>query len=144
MIHIEIDPEADIPDSINEDKIKIILNELFNDYGVDVDEINIILVNDGYLRNLHREYLNDDSLTDVMSFDLSDSKNLTGEIYISIDRTKEQAEDLGVTFINELYRYMIHGSLHLCGLDDNTDELRANMRAEENKFLRKLDKLLKG
>jgi rRNA maturation RNase YbeY len=144
MIHIEIDPEADIPDSINENEIKTILNELFRDYGVNTEEINIILVSDEYLRNLHRNYLNDDSLTDVMSFDLSDGEELTGEIYISIDRAREQAENLGLFYVDELHRYMIHGALHLCGRDDQTDELRAEMRAEEDKYLKKLDKLLKG
>ena len=144
MIHIEIDPEADIPDSINENEIKTILNELFRDYGVNTEEINIILVSDEYLRNLHRNYLNDDSLTDVMSFDLSDGEKLTGEIYISIDRAREQAENLGLFYVDELHRYMIHGALHLCGRDDQTDELRAEMRAEEDKYLKKLDKLLKG
>ena len=99
----------------DEDKLsnwisKIIASENFRE-----GEINFILCDDDYLHKLNLEFLNHDSLTDIISFDYSVGKELHGEIYISIDRVRDNAKDFKVSFTNEVNRVIIHGILHYCG-----------------------------
>ena len=84
------------------------------------DQISIILCDDSCIKKLHRKFLNKNTATDVLSFNLSDpqAKNVTAEIYINLDRTRKQALGFGVTFWNELTRLTVHGLLHLYGFDD--------------------------
>lgn len=84
---------------------------------------------------MNLEYLNHDTLTDVITFDLSDNQALSSEIYISIDRVKDNAKDLGVDFESELHRVMIHGVLHLIGYGDKTPEDLEVMRSKEDYYL---------
>jgi probable rRNA maturation factor len=96
-----------------------------------------IFCNDAYLHEINMKYLNHDDYTDVITFPYN-SNPVAGDIYISIERVKENARNLGVTFEQELYRIMIHGTLHLCGYTDTTPEQRANMTAKENYYLPRL------
>jgi len=98
--------------------------------------LNYIFCNDTYLLHMNKEYLNHDTLTDIITFDLSDNKNeLQGEIYISVERVKENAEKFGVSYNDELHRVIFHGALHLCGFKDKKKEDIAEMRVQENKCL---------
>ncbi len=99
--------------------------------------IHIILVDDEYLRRLHREYLDDDTPTDVMTFDLSDDGGVEGEIYISLDRAKAHAIQFDVSLDAEIARLIIHGLLHLKGYDDSTESRTKEMRERENYYLNK-------
>ena len=83
-------------------------------------EISIVFCNDDYLHKLNLEFLNHDTLTDVISFDYSIGKQVHGEIFISIDRVKENATEFNQTFQTELSRVMAHGILHFCGYKDKT------------------------
>lgn len=100
-------------------------------------EVDVILVDDEFLRELKFEYFNQDVYTDVISFRLnSDAEDRAeGEIYISLDRAAEQALEYDVTADIEILRLAIHGTLHLLGYEDDTDEKKAHMAAIENRHL---------
>jgi probable rRNA maturation factor len=101
--------------------------------GVDV-AANVILVSDPELHRMNRTHLGHDYQTDVITFRLEDDP-LEGEIYISIDRAREQAEEYGVGLYQEVLRLATHGALHLAGYDDATDEEREAMRKLEDHYL---------
>ena len=94
-------------------------------------EINYIFCDDEYLHKINLEYLNHDTLTDIISFDYSLGNELHGDIFISIERVKENAVEFVVDFENELKRVMAHGILHYCGYKDKSDSDIAIMRAKE-------------
>lgn len=95
-------------------------------------EINYIFCDDEYLHKLNVEFLNHDTLTDIISFDYSLGKEIHGDIYISIERVKENAREFNKSFFNELCRVMVHGVLHYCGYKDKTDADQEVMTAKED------------
>ena len=111
----------------------IILNEDYSE-----GEISIVFCNDDYLHKLNLEFLNHDTLTDVISFDYSIGKQVHGEIFISVDRVKENATEFNQTFQTELSRVMAHGILHFCGYKDKTDSESFLMRTKEGFYLQQL------
>lgn len=98
-------------------------------------EINYIFCDDEYLHKINVEYLNHDTYTDIISFDYSVGKELHGDIYISIDRVKENATTFNESFNNELSRVMAHGILHYCGYKDKSESDKEEMRSKENHYL---------
>jgi rRNA maturation RNase YbeY len=104
-------------------------------------EINYIFCDDDYLHKLNVEFLNHDTLTDIISFDYSVGKELHGDIYISIERVADNANDFNSEFIDELHRVMIHGILHYCGYNDKTEADETEMRQKENDYLAKLSNI---
>ena len=98
-------------------------------------EINYIFCDDEYLLKLNVEFLQHDTLTDIISFDNSLGKLINGDVFISIERVKENAKEYNVTFEEELHRVMIHGILHYMGLKDKSADEKMIMRKEENKAL---------
>jgi probable rRNA maturation factor len=103
----------------------------------EISEITFIFCSDAYLLDINKEFLAHDYYTDVITFPYheTDEEPLEGDIYISIERTAENAATAKVTPLHELARVMVHGVLHLCGYDDATDELRAAMHDKENFYL---------
>ena len=101
-------------------------------------EINFIFCNDDYLQKINKKYLQHTDLTDVITFDHSHEKELLGDIYISIERVKENALIFNSTFKSEIARVMIHGILHLIGYNDKSKIEKKRMREMENKFLKKI------
>ena len=99
------------------------------------EEINYIFCDDEYLLRINRKYLDHDYYTDIITFDNSVSSLIMSDIYISVERVKENADDYGVDFINELKRVMIHGVLHLCGYKDKAKEEQELMTTKENEKL---------
>lgn len=99
-------------------------------------ELNYIFCNDEYLLKLNIEYLNHDTLTDIISFDYTLGKQINGDIYISTERVLENAKDFDVSFIEELKRVMVHGVLHYCGYKDKTKSESKLMREKENHYLK--------
>ena len=93
---------------------------------------------DNYLHKLNVEFLQHDTLTDIISFDYSVGKELHGDIFISIERVEDNAQDLGVDFEAELHRVMMHGILHYCGYKDKSKEDKKLMRQKEDFYLSKL------
>jgi len=98
-------------------------------------ELNYVFCDDIYLLKINRDYLNHDTFTDIISFDYTIGKQINGDIYISIDRIKENAKLYKTTFYNELLRVMIHGVLHYCGYKDKTDADKKIMRSKEDYYL---------
>lgn len=95
-------------------------------------EINYIFCDDAYLLEINQQYLNHDTLTDIISFDYSVGKELHGDIFISVERVRDNAVDFKVTFEEELLRVLSHGLLHYCGYKDKTESDETIMRQKEN------------
>ena len=114
------------------------LENCINSKGYVFEEINYIFVDDIYLHKMNIEYLNHDTYTDIITFDYSVGKQLSADIYISIDRVKENAVKYSVQFYHELARVMIHGILHLMKFNDHTDDEKKQMRLLEDKCLSEL------
>lgn len=100
-----------------------------------VGEIHYIFCDDQYLHKINVDFLNHDTLTDIISFDYSSGSIISGDIYISIERVRENAVDYKVDFMEELHRVMVHGILHYCGYGDKTSEEAMLMRDKENTYL---------
>ena len=99
-------------------------------------EINFIFCDDDYLLEINKQHLNHDTLTDVISFDYSLGNELSGDVFISIERVQDNAKDFKVSFAEELNRVMIHGILHYCGYKDKTKQDEQIMRNKENEKLK--------
>ena len=122
----------------DENKISLWISELFIAEKFKEGDINYIFCDDDYLHKLNVEFLNHDTLTDIISFDYSVGKIIQGDIFISIERVKDNASDFKVSFLEELHRVIIHGVLHFCGYKDKTDEDSKVMRSKENAYLERL------
>ena len=120
---------------LNPKKVKAWLIQSANRERKEITEISFIFCSDLYLLKLNQEYLNHDTLTDIISFDYSQGNKLSGEIYISIDRVMENSQKFASSFVDELHRVMIHGVLHLCGYKDKTQSDKTLMRKKEDAYL---------
>lgn len=108
------------------------------DYGFAVGNINYIFCSDERELAVNREFLGHDYYTDVITFDYSTAQTLNGDIFISLDTVRSNAEMVGEPYEKELHRIIIHGVLHLTGQGDKTPETKAQMTAKEEKALEKL------
>lgn len=97
--------------------------------------ISIIFCSDDYLLNINQKHLSHDYYTDIITFDYCENGIVNGDLFISIDRVKDNAKDFSVSFEHELYRVIIHGIMHLCGYKDKSDEEMAKIRQKENFYL---------
>jgi len=121
---------------MNSDAVKQVVTSVFVSEGIQNGEVNVIITNDDSVRKLKKQFFDIDVYTDVISFNLEDEgEELDGELYISWDRICENASTYNVSVNDELKRILIHGSLHLCGYDDQTSEDKNNMQKLENKNL---------
>jgi probable rRNA maturation factor len=100
-----------------------------------MEEVNYIFCDDAYLLQINKDFLQHDYYTDVIGFQYSESGPLMGDIYISVERIEENAQNNQVSFENELARVMIHGILHFMGYKDKSPEEEKKMRAGEEKYL---------
>ncbi|MBI5371083.1 MAG: rRNA maturation RNase YbeY [Sphingobacteriales bacterium] len=115
--------------------LKAFIETLFKKEGQKLEALNYIFCSDKRLLDINRQYLAHDFYTDIITFDLSAGPATTGEIYISIDRVRDNAKTLGTTFKSELHRVIFHGALHLCGYGDKKKEEIATMRKREDYWL---------
>ncbi len=122
----------------NEIALKKWISEIIFSEGYEFGEILYVFCDDEYLHKLNIEYLNHDTLTDIISFDYKVGKQINGEIYISVERVAENANDFKTNFQDELHRVMIHGILHFCGYKDKSESEESSMRAKEDESLEKL------
>ena len=102
----------------------------------DEGEINYIFCDDDYLLEINQQYLDHDTLTDIISFDYSIGNELHGDIFISIERVRENATDFNVAFEEELKRVVVHGVLHYCGYKDKNEEDETLMRQKEEEKMK--------
>ena len=116
----------------NQERLQRWIENVIVSEGYELGQILYVFCDDDYLHKLNLEFLNHDTLTDVITFDYNMGKEVNSEIFISIDRVKENAVDLDVSFISELHRVMIHGIFHLCGYQDESIIEESEMRLKED------------
>lgn len=121
----------------NENHITTWLKSVIKSENFVEGEIGYVFCNDSYLHDINLQFLNHDTLTDIITFPMTQeiSNIISGTIYISIDRVKENAQHYRVSFLHELSRVMVHGILHLMGYDDHTDDDVKLMRQKEDYYL---------
>ena len=119
----------------NEEAIATWLTRVIESEDKKEGEINYIFCDDEYLHKINLEYLNHDTLTDIISFDYSMGNELNGDVFVSVERVKDNALDFNVSFEEELKRVLVHGVLHYCGYKDKTENDELKMRAKEDEKL---------
>jgi probable rRNA maturation factor len=121
----------------NRTGLKAFVESIFKKEKKALASINYIFCSDKRLLEINRQFLNHDYYTDIITFDLSESSSTQAEIYISVDRVRENAKQLGSSFKSELHRVIFHGALHLCGYGDKTKREKEEMREKEDFYLKK-------
>ena len=107
-------------------------------YGFSVGDLNYIFCDDAKILEVNREFLRHDYYTDVITFDYTTRTRVNGDIFISLDTIRTNAEEVGASFNHELHRVIIHGLLHLTGQADKTPETKVQMTAKEDAALKKI------
>ena len=115
----------------NEEQYEDWISRIIESEGFDEGEINYIFCDDEYLHKINVEYLDHDTLTDIISFDYTVGNLIQGDIFVSIERVKDNANDFNVSFEEELKRVLSHGVLHYCGYKDKSPKDEALMRSKE-------------
>lgn len=110
---------------------RVVLSE-----GKSLGEVSYIFCDDNYLLEINEEYLQHDTLTDIISFDYTEGDVISGDVFISIDRVQDNADDFNIEFIEELKRVMIHGILHYCGYKDKSESDELIMRSKEDEKIK--------
>lgn len=119
----------------NKRKLKQVYKKLTQDRGLILGDISIVFMTDEELLEINKQYLNHDYFTDIITFDYSEGKTISGDLMISIDMVKFNADKFKTDFVVELHRVLFHGLLHLLGLKDKTDKESNEMRLAENAAL---------
>jgi rRNA maturation RNase YbeY len=115
----------------NKNKLKQFISELFEREGQELEDLQYVFCSDEYLLTINQQFLQHDTYTDIVTFELSPTPEVTvGEIYISVDRVTENAEKFKVPFDQELHRVIFHGALHLCGFKDKSKKDEEKMRVD--------------
>jgi len=118
-------------------RLKLFIEKLFRHEKKRLANLSYIFCSDEHLLTINKDFLKHDFYTDIITFDLSSSKKeIEGEIYLSVDRVKDNAKQLGVSFKEELHRVIFHGALHLCGYKDKKKQEILLMRKKEEVYLR--------
>ena len=134
MISVDLHNKSNI--EFNQESIRRLLELVLSDNKYQSANINIIITDDDSLRLMKKEYFNQDVYTDIIAFNI-DKDPFEGELYISHDRVSDNANKFNQTFESELKRILIHGTLHLCGFDDQTKGDKLKMTSMEEDYLKK-------
>ncbi len=126
--------------AINQDRIRAWVQAVAADYGRRVGDIAYIFVDDEEILRVNRQFLQHDYYTDIITFDNSSTISIGGDLFISLDTVHSNADEIGFSYEQELHRVIIHGILHLCGINDKGPGEREIMEAAENRALEKLNK----
>jgi len=124
-----------IPGFVSKKELKRFVKELVAHEGKQLKELSLVFTDDECLLEVNKQYLNHDYFTDVITFDYSDFPNVSGDVMISLDRVKDNAQSMNLDFETELYRVVFHGALHLCGYKDKKKEDAALMRSKEDFYI---------
>jgi len=128
--------EDDFNLSLNKKEVRFWIKNVVKKENKKLSYLNFVFCTDSYLLELNQKYLKHNSLTDVIAFDFSESKKtIEGDVYISVDRVKENAKKYSPSFKKELLRVLLHGVLHLIGYKDKTKEQKKIMASKENVFV---------
>ncbi len=120
---------------LDEQKVRRWIESVASDYGKRIGDVNYIFCDDEKILAVNQEFLGHDYYTDVITFDYSEGDTISGDIFISLDTVRSNAEKYGVPYGEELQRVMVHGVLHLCGVNDKGPGERKKMEAAENHAL---------
>lgn len=115
------------------------IKRVADDYGKKIGDINYMFCSDEKILEVNREYLSHDFYTDIITFDYSEGNKISGDIIISLDTVRSNSQKFNTNFSEELYRVIIHGILHLCGMKDNSEEEEKAMRQAENNALKMIN-----
>ncbi len=118
------------------DEISLWLQNVAKSENFEIADLNYVFVSDEELYEMNVKYLNHNTLTDIITFNYVENEIVSGDIFISVDRVKENAVDFNVSFENELLRVMVHGLLHLMNYNDKTDEEQELMTLKEDEKLK--------
>jgi probable rRNA maturation factor len=121
----------------NTEDLNLWINNVIKEEEMIIGELVYVLCNDEYLLKKNIQFLNHNTLTDVITFDYSDDKIISGDILISTERVVENAKIFNVNYLTELHRVMVHGLLHLLGYKDKIEKDADTMRKKENYYLNK-------
>ena len=119
----------------NENEIRAWLEYVLDEEDRELGEVSYIFCDDDYLFDINVKHLKHNTLTDIISFDYSLGKVVSGDIYISVERVKENAGDRNIEFSDELHRIMVHGVLHFIGYKDKEESDKSTMRKKEDYYL---------
>ena len=133
MIQFEIEKKYSIKEKR---RIKEWLKLVAFEEGNKIQNLNFLIVGDKRMIHFNKTYLNHDYSTDIITFDSSENKNISGDIVISIERVKENSKKYKVKLEDELRRVMVHGLLHLLGYDDKNEKEKKRIRKKENYYLK--------
>ena len=120
----------------NEDAYASWIETIVESENKNLGEISYIFCDDDYLHNINVQYLNHDTLTDIISFDYTEGNIISGDIFVSIERVRDNANDFKVTFVEELKRVLAHGVLHYCGYKDKSESEAELMRSKEDEKIK--------
>lgn len=123
-------------------KFRTILKNLMIDENLILGNISYIFCSDTYILELNKSSLNHDYYTDIITFDFRDGKIICGDLFISIDRIRDNANKMKTSFSDELHRVMLHGVLHICGYGDKTEKEIIKMRSKEDYYLQELNAII--
>lgn len=139
MSKIEVFFEDTKPIKLKKSVLKKHIISLINNELKKPGSITIVFCSDNYLLEMNKKYLEHDYFTDIITFDYVENDVISGDLFISIDRVKDNAEKFNATFLNELMRVVFHGVLHLAGFKDKTTPDQQLMREKENFYLSGVD-----
>ncbi|MGV3630511.1 MAG: rRNA maturation RNase YbeY [Bacteroidota bacterium] len=123
--------------SFNKTNLKNFIKELVLAEKFKAGDISIVLCSDEYLLEINKSYLDHDYFTDIITFDYSGGKTVSGDLMISLDRVEDNARQNKVDVLHEFHRVVFHGVLHLCGYKDKSPKDQALMRSKEDFYLQK-------
>ena len=124
---------------VGKDKIRLWILATIKQEKKQARDISFVFCSDEYLLEINQEHLNADYLTDVITFDFTEENQVSGDIFISVDRVKENAKLYKQKYYQEMLRVILHGILHLCGYKDKTDDEEKQMREKEDYYLQKFE-----
>lgn len=134
MVEIHIEDVEEIP-GINSEFLFAWFTQVCEIESKLLGDVNLVFCSDEYLLDMNRTHLDHDYYTDIITFDYSAQENVSGDLFVSVDRVKENALDLAVVFMDELNRVCVHGLLHLCGYKDKSPADELLMRSKEDQML---------
>ena len=129
MITFNYETEFELPEQ--ETVFQTWIEKIIASEEKELGELNYIFCDDNYLHQINVQYLDHDTLTDIITFDYTEEQTISGDIFISVERVADNAQDFNVDFQTELLRVMAHGVLHLCGYKDKSDAESNQMRSKE-------------
>lgn len=134
MIHFFFENIDEFP---LEEDLKTWMENIITSEGKKIGDINYIFCDDEYLLKINQEYLQHDYYTDIITFDYVKGRTISGDIFVSVTRVKDNATTLSRNFESEFHRVLAHGILHLCGYKDKSEEEIKEMRAKEEEYIAK-------